>query len=411
MQFALLISVVIALILGAFLLLTHVQSFFKIKSNELIQASEIANQHILQSLGDSLKTGDTISSEQQQKTLKLNSNFYGAWTKVYAQVQSHNRKVHKSALVGTARTDRSANLYLANTNSPLVVVGNTRIEGNAYVPKQGLKAGNISGNYYQGSRLYYGSVFESKTTLPQLKKEWISYLESLSNGSFIDNLDNITLERDIENSFYTSGQIIISPSTIVLGNEKIAGNIIIQSNTAIVVEPTATLQNVILVAPKIIVKDNTKGTMQLFASQKLTIGKNCYFNYPSTIAFYDQTRPSPTQNYNTQNRDIDFSIDKGTLIEGSVVYLQKHTSTQNRIKTHLKMAPGTEVIGEIYCQGSMDFEGIVRGAVYTQQFIANQSGSIYLNHIYNGKILTNPIPNYAGLPFENTSNSVAQWLY
>ncbi len=412
MQFALLISVLIALLLSAFLLLTHVQSFFRIKSGELIEATETATLQILKSLGENNISQDTLVVKESDQTKKMIANYHGVWTKVFSEITIRNQKITKTAFIGSALQEKSPNLYLANTNSPLVVVGNTRLEGNSYLPKQGVKAGNISGHYYQGSGLYYGNVFQSKETLPKLDDHWISYITSLTEGILIREKNSIALAGDLKNSFNKPYKTVYSPSSIVLGDEKIAGNIIIQSDTKIVVHPTTLLENTLLVAPHIIINDGVKGNIQIIASKKIEIGKNCHLSYPSSVTLFDQTKtPKMSNSSSLQNREINFVIGKNTLIEGSVIYLPIQTKKQDRIKTNLKIEPGTEIIGEIYCQGNIEFEGTIRGSLYTKQCIANQSGSIYLNHIYNGKVLINPIPDYAGLPFVNSKNKIAKWLY
>ncbi len=413
MQFALLISVLIALLLGAFLMLTHMQSFFRLKSLEILQISRSSNQEILKFIQTPQLKKDTLVIQEDQTTKKLTSKYYGAWTKVFSEVEIHNQNISKSALVGSKVSTKTPNLYLANTNSPLVIVGKTRIEGTSYLPKQGIKAGNISGNYYQGSSLYYGNIVESKETLPELDKNWISYIKALIKGEFIDQENNIPLKNEVKNSFNTSEQIIYNPGPIVLGAEKITGNIIIQSNTKIVVHPTAILENVLLVAPEIVIMDNVKGSMQMVASKKIQVGKNCHLSYPSSITLLDQNKVFKNSNNTASvvNRNPNILIKTNTLIQGAVVYIPKQTDAQNRIKTDLKIESNSEIIGEIYCQGNLEFQGKIRGSLYTKKFVANQSGSIYLNHIYNGEILKNPIPDYVGLPFTNTQYSIAKWLY
>ncbi|WP_299223310.1 hypothetical protein [uncultured Aquimarina sp.] len=412
MQFALLISVIIAILLSAFLLLTHVQSFFRIKSQELIEAAELANYQLFESLNDATTSNDTIRTNLDTKTLKLATNYYGAWTKTFSEVTIRNRKVKKVAFSGSILDQKTPNLYLANKNAPLVVVGNTQLEGNSYLPKQGIKAGNISGNYYQGSSLYYGRTMESKETIPELDVTWLSYIEALTKGDYIDEDFIIPLEKEIKNSFYNTPKIIYNKESIILGNEKISGNVIVQSASKIVITSTSQLTDVILIAPTIIIQDNVKGRFQLLATKKIEVGKRCHLSYPSSIMLLDKNSiPIANQGNASQSKTPDFSIDKNTIIEGSVVYLKKKTAIQNRIKTHLKIENNVAITGEIYCQGNIEFLGTVKGSLYTQQFIANQSGSVYLNHLYNGKVLINPIPEYAGLPFKNSKKNVARWLY
>ncbi|MDH7445314.1 hypothetical protein [Aquimarina sp. 2201CG14-23] len=412
MQFALLISVIIAILLSAFLLLTHVQSFFRIKSQELIKASELASLALVESLENNSITKDTIRTNIDTKTLKLVSNYHGIWTKTITEAVVKNRKIKQAAFSGTAIHSKTANLYLANKNSPLVVVGNTRLEGNSYLPKQGIKAGNISGNYYQGSSLYYGRTVESKPNIPELDTSWISYIESLLKGAYLDEDHIIPLSIEIKNSFYDPTKTIYSNETITLGNENIAGNIIIQSTSKIVITAASRLTDVVLIAPTIIVQDNVKGRFQLIATKKIEVGTQCHLYYPSSVTLLDKTATSSTNQGNAiQQRIPNLIIEKNTTIEGVLLYLKKKQEVQNRIKTHLKVETGAQIIGEIYCQGNAEFLGTVKGSLFTHQFIANQSGSVYLNHLYNGKILVNPIPDYAGLPFKNSKKNVATWLY
>ncbi|WP_299181240.1 hypothetical protein [uncultured Aquimarina sp.] len=411
-QFALLISVIIAILLSAFLLLTHVQSFFRIKSKEIVLASDIANNQIFESLLLTSISTDTTKGLVGSKTTKLATNYHGAWTKTFSEVVINERKVSKTAFTGVALNLKTPNLYLVNKNAPLVVVGNTRLEGNSYLPEQGIKAGNISGNYYQGNSLYYGNSTESKKTIPELDSQWISYLETITKGSYVDNAATITLEKEVKNSFYDPVKIIYENEPMTLGNEKISGNIIIQSASKITITSASQLTDVVLIAPIIIVEDYVKGRFQLIASKKIEIGKSCHLFYPSSAILLDKKNVSKSSLGNTaQKRTADFNIGKNTNIEGSVVYLKNKSIIQNRIKTHLNIAGGTEIIGEIYCQGTIEFMGTVKGSLYTEQFVANQSGSVYLNHLYNGQVLVNPITKYAGLPFKSSKKSIAKWLY
>ena len=412
MQFALLISVIIAILLSAFLLLTHVQSFFRIKSQELIGATELASHQLFESLENTVISEDTVSTTMDSKTLKLAANYHGTWIKTISEVTVNNRKTSKAAFSGIALDPKTPNLYLANKNSPLVVVGDTRLEGNSYLPKQGIKAGNISGNYYQGSSLYYGRTIESKEKIPELDAKWFSYIELLTKGQYIEEDHIVPLEKEIENSFYNPPKIIYNTDAIILGDEKISGNVIIQSASKISITTASQLTDVLLIAPTIVVQNNVKGRFQLIATKKIEIGKGCHLSYPSSITLLDK---NPTINANqgnaSNNKTPNFSIDTNTNIEGSVVYLKKKQEVQNRIQTHIKVATGAQIIGEIYCQGNIEFLGTVKGSLYTHQFIANQSGSVYLNHLYNGKVLLNPIPDYAGLPFKDSKKDVAKWLY
>ncbi len=411
MQFAILISVLVALILSAFLLLTHVHSFFKIKSKEVIFAFEQSNKQLFESLETTTTTTDTITITEENHTVKQFVDYHGSWLKRYVGIDIHNQAVSRIAYTGAALTDKTPNLYIEDTNSPIVVVGNTRLEGNSYLPKQGIKAGTISGTYYQGTNLYYGRAIESNAKLPDFSPEWLQYLENSAQGALLENGNLIPIKKELTNSFQNTIQILYDTSAIFLGDEKITGNIVVQSDTKITIGAATQLTDVLLIAPEIIIHDRVKGRFQCIATKKIKVGAYSQLYYPSSLTLLDQKKPIE----NTQNNTLqqpDFEIGTGTMIQGSIAYLiKKQETNRNRIKTNMAIAPNVRITGEVYCRGNIDFQGIIMGSLYAKQCIARQSGSIYLNHIFNGKVLINPIDDYAGLPFKNTKHTVAKWLY
>ena len=409
MQFAILISVLVALVLGAFLMLTHVHSFFKIKTTETRRAFGTVYNALLSSMDQITITNDTLTTAIEGKNQKQCVGYYGAWIKHYVAINNHEQKIAKAALSGTKQDAKTPNLYLENNTSALVVVGDTRLEGNSYLPKQGVKAGNISGKYYQGNALYYGVARESERILPQLDKNWLNYINAMHQGVLIEESIPVQFEKDNKNSFNSRPNIIFSESPIVIEDQKIAGNFVIQSKSKIVVYSTAQLTDVILIAPEINIRNGVKGSFQAFATKKLQIGKQCQLFYPSSLVLLDQNREESSTN--SRKNIIDFSIGSNTLVEGIVLYLKNEKVKKNRVKTHLEIQPNAEIIGEVYCEGNVDFQGTVWGSLYAKQFIAKQYGSVYLNHIYNGKVLKSPVEDYVGLPFQNTKHGVAKWLY
>jgi hypothetical protein len=68
--------------------------------------------------------------------------------------------------------------------------------------------------------------------------------------------------------------------------------------------------------------------------------------------------------------------------------------------------------GEVYCNTNIELKGTVFGTVYTSNFIAKQSGSVYQNHLYNATIVVDSLSQkYVGLPFSNSKKGVLKWLY
>lgn len=324
-----------------------------------------------------------------------------------------NELFSKTALLGGSLKEKPA-LYLADQFQPLVVVGGTKIDGKVYLPEQGIKRGSIAGHSYQGSQLIYGSIAQSTNKLPELKN--LEYMRNIKEY-LLANAGNIFVELNDEkkviNSFDQPTNVIGSSSPFHLQYVELTGNIIIYSDSKITVYPSAKLQDVILIAPGIEVKDGVQGNFQAFAEKKIIVGKNCIIKYPSAFLLIE-SNTSNTQGLalNPDHEDINqIIIDENSDIRGIVAFISKEIIGSSNYKPQIVIEENATIMGEVYCNGNIELKGIVKGSVYANGFIANQFGGIYKNHIYNGQIVSseNPI-QYSGLVFNNSKQTVAKWL-
>ena len=302
-------------------------------------------------------------------------------------------------------------MYLKENNKPLVLVGNTKIQGVAFLPKRGIKSGNISGHSYYGDRLIYGSTRLS-TNFPKLLSETLKHIK-IDNSNIVEVQDanqflDISISRAHQNSFFKPLQVIFSNTDIELSNIELTGHILVQSKTKISVDASSTLKDVVLIAPEIEIKDNVTGTFQAFASETINVGKSCKLEYPSALVLNERNRT--VENDTLQSIDHTIAIDKGSKIKGIVVFLRG--SKPNNYKAQIVIDENVTITGEVYCEQNLELKGDVFGSVFTNNFVASQSGSIYQNHIYNGTIIVNNLPQeYVGLPMENSKKGVLKWLY
>jgi hypothetical protein len=103
-------------------------------------------------------------------------------------------------------------------------------------------------------------------------------------------------------------------------------------------------------------------------------------------------------------------INDYSTIKGLVMF--RGIEMPNNYKTQISMTEKSIVSGEVYCNQNLELLGTVYGTVYTNNFLANQAGSIYQNHIYNGTILANELPKeFSGLAFRDSKKKVLKWLY
>ncbi len=413
MQFAILVSVIIAILLGSFLTLTYTQQFFKVQSNLILTTIDEVNRAVDFGLQPRNSFSDSISFDRDNIKATIEKKFWGGFEQLISTASAKTKTFSKIALTGSVLSDSKIAIYMGDTKLALKLVGDTRIEGDAYVSRMGILPGIISGQPYKGKKLITGNFRRSKGVLPKLDEEWLQYVQDIAN--FIPSNNDVVLPQKeiVTNSFFKNSKYIYDPGVLHI-NEIYIGNIVIKSNSEVIVSSQAELTDVVIVAPKITIQKGFKGSANLIADAQIIIEENVHLRYPSSLVVIDQTIPN---NRPTQVGEEPILISERTIVEGILVYFPKKETLQNGsngigslVNIHIK--PTGMIKGMVYCYGNVEVSGTVVGSIYTQRFIAREFGSIYTNYIYNGKVLGNDIhPKFCGLSFENTKKGVVKWLY
>jgi hypothetical protein len=416
LQVTLFIAVIIALLLTAFILLVHTHNRFSIQTDFIIESTKNANKGINHALTTSIRLNDTTLVDLQDedyKTLKLHREFWGVFEKVTSVSEIKNSRIKKSALVGGLSYNETTDLalYVQDNNKPLVLVGDTRIEGLSYLPKRGVKSGTIAGQSYYGSQFIYGNT-RTSNTLPKILTETTIYIDAIERrvlNTEEHQFLNTENSRIHKNSFFEPSKTMFSNAEISLNHITLIGNIIVQSKTKINVDASSVLKDVILIAPEIEIQNDVKGNFQAFASKKLLVGERVLLDYPSALVLNEKEvfQELTNSQANVSNTIV---IGSNSKVKGLVLYLGQ--PKPNNYDVQLELKANASVVGDIYCNQNLELKGTVLGSVFTNNFIAKQFGSVYQNHIYNGKILANDLPKeYVGLSFNNAKKGIVKWLY
>ncbi|WP_117885634.1 hypothetical protein [Aureibaculum luteum] len=408
LQYTIFIAVVIALLVFAFISLSFVQNKLRIKATFFQEVVTASNQSFNRITNIELPYNQKIIVPKDEDTYvetTLLKKHWGVYDVLSVTSTRDNEIFSRTALLGGQEKKRTA-LYLEDANQPLVVVGDTRIMGKSYLPIKGVKRGSIGGKSYMGNQLIYGQVLKSSKKLPEFQNS-IKYNEVINRTVLNENNETIELDENLRlvHSFSEPTKIIREYGTITLNYQKLSGNIVMYSETKIKVKSISSLKDVILIAPEIEIEDNVIGNFQAFANKKITIGKNCVLNYPSALILDEKI----VQLVNKNEQAPQILIDKESQIKGMVVFISRNET--DNYKPQIVIEEQSTVMGEVYCSKNMELLGMVKGSVYTKGFIASQFGSVYKNHIYNGKIIAIDLPKqYCGLTFKNSKLEVAQWL-
>ena len=420
LQFTIFISVIILLLLAGVILLAYTHRFFIEQSKAIVDNIQLADSGIIAlQQQDSIST-DTFSlslkESRDEQTVRLHLSQWGIFEKGYVKSTHRKKEFTKCVLLGSGLTSvKRPSIYLNDHYNPLAVVGNTFIKGNAILPAQGVRPGNISGNSYYGKALINGEITTSTSELPKLKHDYktqlLYYLKEYqpqNPESFIP----LGQSRTIVNSFTQRTKGYYTDSPLILENVTIRGNIIIRSAKKIVIRKTAHLNDIIIIAPEIIVEDAVVGNFQAIADTKLKVGQECRLQYPSALIMLENANQiSPVLGSIDQFNNQIF-IDKGSIVKGTLCYFNS-TIQERDFKVNVYLGEKSHLVGEVFCEGNIQLKAAaVSGSVYTNYFVSNEGGTIFVNHLYNSRIDSSELPeNFGGILFDNQLKNVMQWLY
>lgn len=415
LQYVLVISVVIAIIIFAFISLVFLQQKMTIKqgfTKEAIANSQMAFDYIKQKEVDYNQEIKLNLSDNKLSNTAFIKKHWGIFDLGISKSKVKNEFFQKVALLGTQNENKDA-LFLRENNSSLVLVGKTKIIGNASLPKQGVKTGNIAGESYYGNQLIYGFKKQSTSQLPKVQN--IEYLKNFIKNYDQENFINIELENNLQlhQSFTEKGLLYEDSNSIFLSNISLSGHILIVSRRQITVTESAKLEDVILIAPKIIITSNTKGNFQAISTKEITIEANVKLNFPTALVLLAQSNNNnysiPSQNQRQTKEEHFINLSKNTDVRGIVMYHSENM--QSNFDAQIKIEETAKVVGEVYCSKNTELQGQVFGSIYTNNFIIKKSGGTYVNHIYNGEVNSKALPKeFAGLQINQSSNQVAKWV-
>lgn len=416
LQFTIFISVIIALLLAGLVLLVYTHRFFLEQSKAIVENIQSTDTGIEFLKKQDIYTIDTLfiplPDALEGQSIKVHSSQWGAFEKAYVAATNKNKRFIKCSLLGSClKNSKRPALYLQETSKPLMVVANTKIEGTAYLPKQGVRPGHISGKSFYGTELVNGNIQQSDDKLPALKpdckKNIQYYLDSYEPSTAGDYIELKSNNR-ITNSFKEPTKGFYSKQAIIIDKMSLYGNIIIRSDVKITVKNTSDLKDIILTAPVIEIENGVNGNFQAIANTTIKIGQNCILNYPSAFVLLEKEGMEKPKGYDPFHNKI--YIDKNTVVKGSISYLK--TSNETGYMPNVYIAPKSNIKGEIYSEGNLELWGKVTGSVYTYQFITNEGGTVYINHLYDAVITREGLPEaFGGMLFETESKSVMKWLY
>ncbi len=269
-------------------------------------------------------------------------------------------------------------LYMADENKYLSISGNTHLSGTCYLPKLGIKRGYVEGDTYRGATMVFGETKISKSELPEIDNAVINNLKKVLKSFRPDstvqirNIKEFYFHDHHYNSFNNPTVYYVSDKPIFIDEKVLNGNIIICSSKLIKVTKNCSLTDILLFAPKIIITDDFQGQAQAFATDSLAVGRKCNLKFPSVLGLI-----------NEKTNNITMFLGEKTRVDGVIMLWQQ---AKAKSRPELSIGKGTEIFGQVYCNGTVKLYGNIYGSLYCRNFMLETRSAIYENHLLNAQI-------------------------
>ncbi|MDF2432859.1 MAG: hypothetical protein JWP44_2490 [Mucilaginibacter sp.] len=411
---ALYIVIIIALVIGLICSSLIVAAYFyKIQYQQKIRYDKLANN--LSSGVNILLAGDDTAYNKGKTfslfggdadSISIEKTTWGLYDVGIVKAFIQKDTLYKTFSIGyVLDSTKWAALYLTDNDIPLSVSGKMLIKGNAYLPKAGITQANIDGKEYQGDKqMVIGHKYLSERTMPSLNKDRLQELLLLEQKHSGDT----SLKTDSMKCSYLSAVHLFSlnKKKTVLNNVKLDGNIILISDTLLIIDSSAMLNNIIVYAKSIIVKNGFHGNCQLFASDSIHIESNCKFDYPSALGIL-RTNASVAGTF------PQITIDSNINFKGIIFTYERNKSS---IGATITIGKNVVITGQIYSQSILKFtdSSVINGSVYTNSFVYKKNYKYYPNYLIDAQINVQSLsPYYLTsdlLPVAGKRKKILQWL-
>jgi hypothetical protein len=414
---ALYIVIIIALVIGLLCSSLIVAAYFyKLEYQKKFRYDQLRNNvssgvNILLAGEDtSYTTGKTFSLfNSDADSVSLKRVFWGMYDIGISRAFIQKDTLYKTfSIANNIDSTKWAALYLIDEDRPLSLSGKTSIIGDVFIPKAGVTTAYVDNKAYQGDkRLVIGLKKSSEKTLPLLSANRLNQFKQFLKQRV--NEDSTLAKKDsITQSFLSPTRYFNFKKTAQnISNIKMAGNIVLFSDTVITIDSTATLSNIMVFAKTITVKSGFRGNCQLFATDSIRIDSACHFDYPSCLGVLRFEKPGPTI---SREQII---IGKKCSFNGIIFTYEQNQTEQKPI---IDLGKNVKITGQVYSQGMLKTKDSVEvdGSVFTSQFLYQNSFTLFQNYLINITISSKALSRYylTGdlMPVADKRKKVLQWL-
>ena len=374
------LAIIIAFVAAMFAFLFLLSRFYRSSEMHGNQNYITARDNLLSAVRIGMQNNQLVGFNEHKEIdlysdntslINLKKKYWGVYGIISTSTVFQQDTISLNALYGLRILgDTKTGLYIADHGHYLAIAGDSYLSGDCFLPKLGGRKAYIDGRSFRYSRIVDGSILQSKSELPRLQESFISYCkDELFNNSMTDQQvsENALNSDDIVRSFTEPSLHIHSTDAIRLDKLSLAGNIIVQSDTKIVIDPNAELDQVICVAPNIYISSGFEGRIQCFAIDTLVVESGVRLKYPAAVAVMGFERSTAL-----------LKISEDAVVEGGVLVWAEMEKGE---KAELEIDPGARISGIAYSSGTTEHRGRITGSLFCDKLVLQTRQGYYENHL------------------------------
>ena len=313
---------------------------------------------------------------------------------MYEVVEVRNGRQGSVRLLGKkAESPWQATLYVPENNRAFSLTGRTFVEGDVYLPSNGISYTQLRSEFFKGKALDKKQIKTSADRFPALDEESLKV---------INGLLDYTGEREwLENGSVLlrgfRGPVVRVEVGEYLSGVRVSGPVILYASSMLFVEEDNILENVIIVGDKIEFADGFSGCVQVFARDTILLGNQVCLKAGSGLYVRQEEEKGLIR------------IGENCEINGYVIAGAK-VSKEERKQVLYYQPESSRVRGLLYVDGIAEVHGFVTGSLYVRECYYFAPEGYYSGILYNAVLPGNPgiaYPLWMQGPYERRG---VKWL-
>jgi hypothetical protein len=410
--YATVMALIIAILSSSLMLF----SYFKEQEKTVYLAQETLCRNVISGIHLAIAS-DSLISVGSSKSYDLFGNNtdsvsiekmnWGSYQVILSKAFSRLKSRRKAAIIGFLPDSTcKAALYLQDNGKPLTLCGKTFVRGICYLPQSGVKRGNMEGKYFNGSELINGKIKSSSYTMPAIARDAMDQMQSYFSARkpLNDSIYSPSGQHDsISNSFFNKTIRIYSHDKVVLSSGSYyKGNIIITSDTEVIVSGNCFAKDIIIYAPIVRIESLFNGDLQVYGRDSICVAKEVRFTYPSVLGIIKNK---------VSTKGSDILLGSQVSVAGNIFGYNEMESTNEQML--VTIGKDDTISGQVYTNGEVDIRGIVYGNITCSHFITKSSKGVYEDYLVDVTIDMDNRSKYFlnSVLVKSTAKSIVKWVY